>query len=1196
MRTTMKAVWALLPMALLLPQAGCGGKDTGLSSGISLPKSNQPPVVQGATWAPADAAVIKYRMYTYTATATDPDIGDTIIRYEWDFGDGSAVTTTTQPTTTHAFLAPTPGGLKVRATDSRNLVGAWKTIPIPLSEAASPITVAYLAPAGAITLKADPSGGVDCRVSIKITDTSGGEIGLERIRFSPGDANAQVLEAVSSGDGIYTYTVRYLGDIIPSSRKAVPSVQVSNSLNYVSELTRAPEITIQTLNTVNRPPVIGVTDPATPTTGVYTSSPANLAFTLSDPDGDVINYTVNWGDGSAAINGTTGSADTTVGVPVQMPPHVFPDTFTTGTRAAIVTVTANDGRSPNGTAVPQTRTFNVTYNAFPVARILTPQASGFLPSPEDLPSNPSIGFFNPPGPSDPDIIVIANNGKLAFTGDSAGPGAGSESLTHAWTFQGGIPAVSSAANTTPIEVTFSATAGQYGVYLVEYKVMDQFGRWSTAAADLNPKAFRKWVVVDGRNTQRFNLSFMYRLKGDDNGTVSLAPARLAENGLGAAVQIFQDGISNTYLVQDQARTRASIEIPVRSNLPFYIRIPKFGSRDGNDYMMRIPNAPTGPHSDPALGTVVDPSTSCFGFQHPEAAQAPWDPTLQIVTAQGFAPETQQPRERRMEGRVNIGWGDNPDNVRWIDRLSIPLDDRSDAIQWVQKANAAGSFDGLRLTQLFAEWPILLGTLEPNQIDPQDPFTTAGTPADLGFILDYPKYTADTYVDPDKTETFSAVAIQAYRIPASNLDPYRLSSPAPIPGWNDPGCLQDLNPTPVDPEVSDFFRQMTYGAVEVGGIQWSHLPYDPNDRDRTPLVVPTVRSFGGIRDAFSYSEYLWSKVWERPLVLNHTNLSTLDTWTWGFAWDVFRYSKPAQWPAYPAFPANMGISPDNSAFNMNATGTGVFDNASPVSRVPAPPSATGVGRFYWTAYTPIYYGDYGRGSLITRTWLADGVTQQPPAAHLPNPMGGEATSALGFVPPQDATVDKRTRDALGRVVNDGTLNGYRVMWFNPTKDVLGNTVAPDFWVMEFERGDGQIVHFVIPANYPAVQATSSQLLTDARTFLPSGRTHAEGPAAGDTVAPGYCWVDIPVELRTGLNSALLTVFAVKSIHRIGEVPESRAVNRPEWLDAVKTVTAQISLKAGGGNSSAKDLAYGHKIALKFPWDVVVANSPSTRVAP
>jgi hypothetical protein len=190
------------------------------------------------------------------------------------------------------------------------------------------------------------------------------------------------------------------------------------------------------------------------------------------------------------------------------------------------------------------------------------------------------------------------------------------------------------------------------------------------------------------------------------------------------------------------------------------------------------------------------------------------------------------------------------------------------------------------------------------------------------------------------------------------------------------------------------------------------------------------------------------------------------------------------------------------------------------------------------------------------------------------------------------VDKRGRKADGSL-NGDSLGGYRVTWFNPTKDKGGNAVPPDFWVVEVTTA-AQSLHFLLPASYPAgAQKLSDLVLTDARVYLPSGNAPSAGAAVGDTVAPGYCWFDIPLELRPAA-SANITVFGIKSILRNNPVASARALNRPDWMDGVKNTSVNISVKPS--TSGSLDLGYAHKVPFLFPWDVVVVNGPVTPVAP
>jgi hypothetical protein len=53
-----------------------------------------------------------------------------------------------------------------------------------------------------------------------------------------------------------------------------------------------------------------------------------------------------------------------------------------------------------------------------------------------------------------------------------------------------------------------------------------------------------------------------------------------------------------------------------------------------------------------------------------------------------------------------------------------------------------------------------------------------------------------------------------------------------------------------------------------------------------------------------------------------------------------------------------------------------------------------------------------------------------------------------------------------------------------------------------------------------------------------------------------------------------------------------LNRPDWIDAIKTATATMKMLT----SSGSDLTYAYKIPFNFDWDIVVASGPQTLVAP
>jgi hypothetical protein len=578
-----------------------------------------------------------------------------------------------------------------------------------------------------------------------------------------------------------------------------------------------------------------------------------------------------------------------------------------------------------------------------------------------------------------------------------------------------------------------------------------------------------------------------------------------------------------------------------------------------------------------------------------------------------------------------------------------MTDPDGAIQWEQDSNSIGEFPSVLAYQAFAEWPIVPMTIDSFTVDATDTnSTTQGKPANMGFTVNYPTYAGDTQT----SQTYLVDKMQAFRVPADPLTPYDLSNIGGV-GWGKDSCVSILNPTGLihngsgspDYTVPLFYNNAVYGNAAVpvagssgpvaplaGGLQNLIIPYNANDPNRMPLATPFSRSFNGIRSVFSYSEYLWSTVWAHPIVLNAANLNYTDASPFdpNFPADPylgefshFRFSQPAAWPK---FVQATGIIPDNSQFDMTAVGGPAFNAASPVAvNTPAtPPSSTGVGRFYWTAYTPSY--NSASGGVISRTWLAldnpivPGLNDKPPTT-FSGAASGDATAAFGFVPPQDTVVDKRGRNA------DGTLNGqasggYRVTWYNATLDANGSSIAgstvtpgnpvpPDFWVVELvtsasnSNPAGGTIHFMLPGNFPApggnpavqTQQVNSLVLTDARTYLPSGNSFATGPATSsgvvtDQVAPGYCWFDVPLELRPVIGTqARVTVFALKAILKNNPVAGAKALNRTDWIDAVKTATAQISVVAGSGF----DVSYAHKVPFNYPWDIVVVNGPATTVA-
>jgi len=1165
------SIWVL---AFVLGLAGCGGGGDVVSTGNGTPVTPpaNTPTVSITAPAPSFKSEAGYEV-TFAASAVDPNPGATIVSYTWDFGDGSAlatILTSTDPygTVRHAF-AGTPGQDKpytvtVKATNSLGLTSATPattTVTVPKD---APVTCGISAPQGSLQIA--PGEAYTFRAQYDSESLLPGVTATSYVwDFGDGTLPLPEVLVADAADGVLSHAFATAGTY-------PVKVAVKDSLGNLGAFSASVSVEVNTSFT-NATPVITVTAPDSATTSAYTSKSITLSFSLQDGNGETVTYNVAWGDGTTA---TQSVANTLNGANVTLQ-HAYSDAFTATTRQAAITIDATDNRGTSGQAVRRTRTVNVSYNQLPTATILSPQASGTLPSAiedggQGIPTIPAQA-------TDPDVVVIPVGGKLAFNGTGTAPSSGG-SLSYLWTFNGGSPNSSSQAN--PGEVVFAGEANRVLAYRVDLAVRDDMNRPSVNSA----KARSKWVIVDGTNSQAFDLSFHYRKRSDSGIDADKTPkARTEANGYGAKVLIFQDGVSNSYVVAD-GNGEARAIIPVRSNLPFYVQIPNFQSApDTNDYLFRIPNRPG---VDPSLEATGD-----FSFKNAGSTTGPWDPTLQLVTGAGFADETAEALQRVIMGTWILPViGSDPSNVRWIDRLASPLTDPLGATgQWVQVNNMAGTFANIDGYQNFAEWIVSLLAVKTG--DPATAGTNPTTQDDLRLVLDYPKFTdgvAPTTPNADAnapSASWNVTHIAPFRVPRGVTDPYNMDNTG-ASGTPSANLVPTLVSASVRNRLDSLVTAAPGSSAMAGGLNGVSISYNPNDRDRIPNQ-PTVLGYTGIRDTFAYGEYLWSRVWERPLVLNRSNVGWWDMHYVGIAnYPFFRFSNLADWPKLAGIQGGPELT---SAFDFTVSSGSTFDpTASPATDTNAAvPSNKGIGRFYWTAYTPWY--SPASGSIISRTWLADGATNQLPTS-FPAATPAESAVSWGFIPPQDPVVDKRGRDANGTVIPGQETGGYRVSWSNPTRSASGAVVPPDFWVIVLETSDGPR-HFMLPSDFPAngTQLVTDPILTDARTFLPSGGSTFQ---AGDTAGPGYCWFDIPVELRPQAGtSAYLTIFALRSIQTNNPPAGVRPLNRTEWIEGIKTFTAGLQTSFGSGGL---DMSYGHKIPLKYPWDIVAANSARVEIKP
>jgi hypothetical protein len=1236
-----------ITLAILGALAGCGGG--GSSAGGSIVATAVPPVTSAIAVTPPDNPLSQFKQYTFSASATDSTVGRTVASFIWHFGDGTAPKTVTAVngacSVTHSFQNSGSFTVDVQSQDSQGLLGNDVQLPETVNSSPSPVTVTVITPPAAQSLQVQIPGTVVFTFVVNATTSStGATIAPSNLAFNPGDpltSPAASVGTITAGSGgNFNIPVTFSAAASTGSRTANPTLTVSDNQGDQSAPVTLPAITIISTG-ANHPPTILITTPASPSTSGFTSKPVNLGFTVTDLDNDPITYSVNWGHVTALTTGSTGTATTTSGVPVSLT-HAYADSFTSSTKAATVTVTANDGRTPAPLPTASC-TFSITYNTYPTATITTPQASSTLPSTTALPSGTPAGLVNPPTANSPDLVVIPVGGKLNFSGVGTPPGSLDSTLTYTWTFQNGAPANPANATTaSPGDVFFNGQTGVLTPCLVTLTVTDAFNRVSSNGPSANPNTYQKWVIVDGTNTQDFDLAFLYRQRSGTSALDTYSYAQSPADGNGAEVSIFQDGMNNTYAVS--SNNGAFVTIPVRSNVTFWLSIPPTvlgGTSDASTYMFSIPNAPgLDPDMENSISNGPRPLTladgTAFAFQN---ATYPWNPQFQVTTATGFGTELMAADTRTFQGDLDL-YNNRCDatstevlepNMRWLDRLSVPTTDALPVLAFgnIFPTNASylHAFSGIQGYQSIPEWFVFLKSVETRDVNSLVASSTPGVfgtlgsygtisaPTDMGFVIDE-KYNALTQT----SNHYSVSAIQAFRAPASTSEPYDFDvmkakatgstvlADADVLAVNgNPNPSAGLNPTPLAGTCLDFLSGLMNtppaGPLS-GGLYSITVPYDANDVNRVPDNPTTYHPYN-TDSSFSYAEYLWTKVWARPLVLNRTSLNWFDTRnfssnyilsnptaadectanaaTQSLSFPFFFYSNPSNpWP-------NVGaVSPDNSAYDLNVTNGGTFDASSPVTEGGLTGTSTGVGRFFWTAFAPHF--NAVNGSLISRTWLADGVTNPSQIPITFNGTTTDAVTAWGFLPPQDVNVDKRARGADGLPLASGALGGFRVIWCNPTLDSLGLPVPPDFWAVELADGTNVQI-FLLSANYPrtTTQALTDSLMTDARSFLPSGQATFQ---TGDLVGPGYCWFDVPPELRPAAGTtATLTVFGLKSILKNHAVASARVINRTEWVEAVKTVTASISTKPGGN-----DVSFAHKIPFNYPWDIVVVNGPVTSVAP
>jgi hypothetical protein len=251
---------------------------------------NQPPLTPAA---PSGTTSGKTgTSYTYRVKTTDPD-GDTIV-YTIDWGDGTSYTTGSKSSGTTAYPGHTwtqagTYAVKVRATDSKGNVSAWSsTLTVQIVAALQPSVISNSAP----TTPSVPSGTTSGLTSTEYqysAMTSDPDADKLLYTFEWGDGMSSTTGQLNSGvTGSASHTWMQQGTY-------AVKVQATDSKGNVSALSPSLSVTIAT---PNQPPLT----PAAPsgTVGGETGTSYACSVETTDPDGDSIAYTIDWGDGTSS--------------------------------------------------------------------------------------------------------------------------------------------------------------------------------------------------------------------------------------------------------------------------------------------------------------------------------------------------------------------------------------------------------------------------------------------------------------------------------------------------------------------------------------------------------------------------------------------------------------------------------------------------------------------------------------------------------------------------------------------------------------------------------------------------------------------------------------------------------------------------------------------------------------------------------
>ena len=271
---------------------------------------NNPPAAPSVPTGSASGSSGTY--YSYTTKATDPD-GDQV-KYTFDWGDGTTSTTSlvnsgTSASASHKWTVASGStktfSVSAKATDESGTESSWSSTLSVAIAGPAPVNNPPAAPS-VPTGSASGSSGTYYSYTTKATDPDGDQV---KYTFDWGDGTTSTTSLVNSGTSA---SASHKWTVASGSTKTFSvSAKATDESGTESSWSSTLSVAIAGPAPVNNPPAA----PSVPTGSASGSSGTYYSYTTkaTDPDGDQVKYTFDWGDGTTSTtslvnSGTSASA------------------------------------------------------------------------------------------------------------------------------------------------------------------------------------------------------------------------------------------------------------------------------------------------------------------------------------------------------------------------------------------------------------------------------------------------------------------------------------------------------------------------------------------------------------------------------------------------------------------------------------------------------------------------------------------------------------------------------------------------------------------------------------------------------------------------------------------------------------------------------------------------------------------------